>query len=83
MLEIYLLSMYFGKFVAGAFIGGTIPLIVAFVKKRWGLGIAAFLLCGIASFFHSIASIVVGIIYLIAAIKAYPAYPKYVDDSEE
>lgn len=80
MLEIYILGLYFGKFIAGAVVGGIGPLIIAFVKKRWGLGVAAFLLCGVAAFIHSIASIVVGVIYLIVTIKAYPAYPKYKED---
>lgn len=70
----YLLGSISGKFLTGAMIGGLIPMIIAFVKRRWGIGLAAVLLCGVASFLHSVASIVVGVIFLIAAIKAYPAY---------
>ena len=50
VLELYILSMYLGKFIAGAVIGDIIPLIIAFIKKRWGLGIATFLLCGMTAF---------------------------------
>ena len=84
MLQLYILGVYFGKFIAGAVVGGIIPLIIAFVKRRWGLGIAAFLLCGIAAFVHPIASIIVGIIYFIATGRAYPAYyEKYKEDADD
>ena len=65
-----MLGVYLGQILMGALIGGLIPLIIFFVKKRWGLGVTALISCGIVTLIHPIASIVVGIIFLIAAIKA-------------
>ena len=66
----YMEGYYFGRFIAGALIGGIIPFIIFAVKKRWGFAFLSLLLCGLASFIHSIASIVAGVIFIICAIKA-------------
>ena len=70
----FLLGAIVGKIFTGVLIGGLIPMIIAFVKRRWGIGLAAIFLSGVASILHPVISIVVGVIFLIAAIKAYPAY---------
>lgn len=70
----YLLGVISGKIFTGVLIGGLIPMIIAFVKRRWGIGLAAIFSSGVASFLHPVVPIVVGVIFLIAAIKAYPAY---------
>ena len=61
---------YLGLFSGGAVIGGIIPFIIFARKKRWGLGFLALLCCGLSSFIHPVASIVVGILFIIAAVKA-------------
>lgn len=71
MLGSYMLGFYLGKFAAGALIGGGIPFIIFAIKKQWGLGFLGLLVCGLAGFIHPIASIVVGILFLIGAIKSY------------
>ena len=71
MFASYMIGFYSGKFFAGALIGGIIPFIVFAVKKRWGLGFLGLLVCGLVGFIHPIASIVVGILFLIGSIKAY------------
>ena len=73
MLETFIVSMYLGQYLSGALIGGLIPFIIAFIKKRWGLGVMAFILCGAAALLHSVASIVVGIVFIVIAIKSDPA----------
>ena len=71
MLNSYILGFYLGRFFAGAVIGGIVSFIIFAVKKRWGLGFLALLTCGLVGFIHPIASIIVGILFIIGAIKAY------------
>ena len=71
MYQSYMIGFYLGKFIAGALIGGGIPFIIYAVKKQWGLGFLALVVCGLVGFIHSIASIIAGILFLIGAIKTY------------
>ena len=71
MYSTYFMSFYFGMFLGGALVGGIIPFIIFAIKKRWGLAFLSLLLCGLAAFIHSIASIVVGVVLIICAIRAY------------
>ena len=71
MLGSYMMGFYLGKFFAGALIGGGIPFIVFAIKKQWGLGFLGLFVCGLVGFIHPIASIIVGVLFLIGAIKAY------------
>lgn len=71
----YIVGFYFGKIVTGALLGGLIPTIVAFCKRRWGIGALGLVVCGLASLIHSWASVVAGIIFLIIAIVLDSPYP--------
>lgn len=69
MYASYMMGVYVGLFVMGALVGGIIPCIIFAVKKHWGLALLSPILCGFAAFFHSIASIALGIILIIYAIS--------------
>ena len=71
MIGMYMLGFYLGRFTAGAVIGGIISFIIFVRKKRWGLGFLALLTCGLVGLIHPIASIVIGILFIICAVKAY------------
>ena len=66
----YMAGAYLGLFLGGALIGGLIPFIICLFKKRLSMGFAALLLCGLAAFIHSMASIVLGVVFIVAAIRA-------------
>lgn len=65
LLTTYLIGYYLGQFVAGAFFGGFIPMIMLIVKRRTSLGVLLLFCCGFLSFIHPLVSIILGLIILI------------------
>lgn len=67
LMDFYMMGAFFGKFIAGALFG-LIPLIVFFVKRRWGLGVLSPIVCGLMGFINPLVSIVVCVILTVVAI---------------
>lgn len=71
LIESYMTGISLGYAFTGALLGGIIPFIIFAIKKHWVLAALSLLGCGLAAFIHPIASLVVGVLFLIASIRVY------------
>ena len=68
-----------GQFLAGACIGGLVPLFIFFMKNRYVVGILCPFICGLVGLWNSWASIICGVALVVTGLML----PKKVKEGSE